>query len=104
MDEELGTSTRHPSPAGHGWSMDGCCLEITLMDGPPAPDVVLEILACRCKSNCKIFHCQCLANGLKCTPTCTLQSCDNFAEEDDHPDSNSDDEDIIENAYEDPIY
>ena len=35
MEEELGTSTRHPSPAGHRWSIDRGCLEITWMNGPP---------------------------------------------------------------------
>ena len=72
------------------------------MSGPPAPEVVLEFLACNCKKECKLPDCQCLANGLKCSPACTLQNCTNIAEnDDDQLDSSSEDEDMIQDMDDD---
>ena len=62
------------------------------MDGKPAPDAVLELLACRCTRSCKLASCVCLANGLKCTDICTLKECQNQVEDDEEIDLyNSDD-------------
>ena len=63
------------------------------MDGKPAPDAVLELLACRCTRSCKLPSCVCLANGLKCTDICTLKQCQNQVEGDEEIDLyNSDDD------------
>ena len=49
------------------------------MDGPPAPEAVLKLMSCTCVRVCREPKCPCLANGLKCTDLCKLQTCDNQA-------------------------
>lgn len=72
-----------PSPLEcKGWSLDDNGeLIITWMTGAPAPDVVLELLSCKCKKSCKVPSCQCLVNGLPCTQACFLQECENMKDE-----------------------
>jgi len=68
-----------PSPEGHGWVLnEEGQLIIQWMKGPPAPDVVLEFMSCKCSRVCSHPDCQCMANGLKCTEMCKLQTCDNM--------------------------
>ena len=68
-------------------------LQFEWMDEKPAPDAVLELLACRCTRSCKLPSCVCLANGLKCTDICTLKECQNQVEDDEEIDLyNSDDD------------
>ena len=52
-------------------------LVIDWMKGSPAPEAVLQLLACKRVRTCKLPDCTCLANGLKCTDMCRLQTCDN---------------------------
>ena len=69
-------------------------LQCHWMDGKPAPDAVLELLACRCTRSCKLPSCVCLANGLKCRDicNCTLKECQSQFEDDEEIDLyNSDD-------------
>jgi len=40
------------------------------MAGKPAPEAVLELLACRCPRSCTLSDYICLANVLTCTQTC----------------------------------
>ena len=71
-----------PDPEGHGWKRDESgILGIDWMEGMPAPDAVLEMMACRCKRVCKEGECVCLDKGLKCTPMCKLQNCGNMRDE-----------------------
>lgn len=56
---------------------------IDWMQGPPAPKAVLELMACMCARTCKLPDCSCLANKLKCTEMCKLQTCSNQWEDDD---------------------
>ena len=90
-----------PSPNGHGWTLrqDGS-LAIKWMNGDPAPDAVLEFLACKCKKACKLPSCVCLANGMPCTDMCTLALCDNRKEDDTSFDSSDDDEEEEEDTQE----
>ena len=67
----------HPSiqdPTMNGWMTgnDGK-LAINWMRTPPAPDIVLALIACKCVRVCKLPDCTCLNNGLKCTDLCKLQ-------------------------------
>ena len=62
-------------PAGIGWKMgssaeDESSLTIDWMDGKPAPEAVLELLACRCPRTCRRSDCVCVANVLTSTQTC----------------------------------
>ena len=49
---------------------DESSLPIDWMDGKPAPEAVLELLACRCPKSCRLSDCVCMANALTCTQTC----------------------------------
>ncbi len=59
-----------------GWTTyeDGK-LAVKWMHDSPAPDAVLELLACKCVRSCKLPQCTCLSNGLKYTDMCRLQTC-----------------------------
>ncbi|KAJ8364810.1 hypothetical protein SKAU_G00136410 [Synaphobranchus kaupii] len=91
-----------PEPNRHGWKTDDKgMLMLDWMRGPPAPMAVLELMACKCGRPCKLPDCSCLANKLKCTEMCKLQTCTNQREEDvevavtldDYDDDDNDDDD-----------
>ena len=68
----LESSPTVPSPTnGHGWNLLDGQLEICWLTGAPAPEVVLELMSCRCSRNCD-NDCPCVMNGLRCTPACEL--------------------------------
>lgn len=70
------------------------------MDGQPAPEAILDLLACNCARKCELPKCSCMANGLKCTDMCKLQDCENqasFYQEDEEIES--EDETEIECDY-----
>ena len=73
-------------------------LIIKWMVGLPAPEVVLDLLSCRCRNICKAPKCECIVNGLKCSDACNcyLENCSNLhisdETEDDQEQDTSDDE------------
>ena len=70
------------------------------MDGQPASQAVLDLLACNCTMKCSLPKCVCLSNGLKCTDMCRLQDCENQASSFESDDEESADGDIEELANE----
>ncbi|KAG1660201.1 hypothetical protein GQR58_022123 [Nymphon striatum] len=77
----LQNSPEIPSPTnGHGWNVVEGKLGLT---GAPAPDVVLELMSCKCPRRCN-ENCPCVVNGFSCTLACKLLDCDNMQEEDEH--------------------
>jgi hypothetical protein len=47
-----------PSPeSGHGWVLEDDHLVVEWMTGPPAPEVVLEFMACTCSKACTLPQC-----------------------------------------------
>lgn len=72
-------------------------LETVWMKGQPAPQVVLEFMACTCSKSCKIPKCQCITNGFKCSPVCRLQTCENMPPEDHEDEMSMSDNDSDEN-------
>ncbi|KAL8624539.1 hypothetical protein ACOMHN_005841 [Nucella lapillus] len=80
-----------PDPVGSGWTVERAdgkdILAIDWMNVQPAPDAVLELLACSCRKECATEVCVCLMNGLKCTDMCKLQTCDNQPPIDDTADT-----------------
>ena len=52
-------------------------LAIDWMDVLPAPEAVLDLLACSCSKKCTLPKCICVANGLNCTYMCKLLTCAN---------------------------
>ena len=66
-----------PSPIEYGWKLRKEDLVIDWTDEKAAPDTVLELLSCGCKTSCKTKRCTCVSNGLLCTDLCVCVSCDN---------------------------
>lgn len=80
-----------PTPHGQGWEVtDDSFISLKWLGSKPAPEEILEMLACVCKKSCTMDSCCCLKAGLKCTDMCTLV-CDNMAT-DDNPDTICDEE------------
>ena len=44
---------------------------------PPAPDVIVEMSLCRCKTPCNTMRCVCKKVGLICTEMCFCENCEN---------------------------
>ena len=82
-----------PSREGRGWKIEkeGPDLDVQLvvhwMTGQPAPQAILDLLACNCAKKCELPRCICMANGLE---MCRLQDCDNQADL-----ADDEDEDVI---------
>ena len=66
-----------PKSTDHGWIEEEGQLKIHWMRSQPAPDVVLDLLACKCARVWKLPSCTCLAIGLPSTDMCKLQTCSN---------------------------
>ena len=50
---------------------------------PPAPESIIELTVCGCKTCCNSNRCKCLKNGrLKCTEMCKCENCENVEAED----------------------
>ena len=70
----------------------------------PAPQVVMELIACKCSRVCKAPECQCVVNALKWSLACKNQFCDNMIDDnfednvDDTADEDESDYDDDENA------
>ena len=52
-------------------------LEIDWGSQPPAPEDVLQLLACHCSGACRQSQCHYLQNSLSCTDACNLFDCEN---------------------------
>ena len=68
-----------PSPHLHGWILRENQLYIDWMEQPPAPQGILELVSCGCKSDvsCTTGKCSCFKNGLPCTGCCCCLDCGN---------------------------
>ena len=88
-----------PSPAGKGWVLEsdksGQRLDIVWMSGMPAPNAVIELLACTCKRVCEGNACECILNGLRCSDLCRLADCSNQPDEESFPSQEDDDIDLL---------
>lgn len=83
----------HLKPEEWGWELLKERLMPTKTDKPPAPEKLLRLFRCNCKTDCDSKRCTCKCNGLECTPACGQcrgTSCSNSSkipvEEDDDDD------------------
>ena len=82
--EVLSACSSHSARPYQEWILDDDGkLAIHWMRSPPAPDAVLELLACKCVRSCKLSTCTCMAHGLACTDMCKLQPCSNQKQQED---------------------
>ena len=82
-----------PDPTqGHGWVMnEDNKLVIQWMTTPPAPEVVLGLMSCKCSRMCRPSDCSCILNGLKCTAACRMQTCSNMVHDEEELQQDSED-------------
>ena len=56
--------------------------EIRLYEGTPAPDAVVQMIACQCSHECKLNSFSCFDSVTKCIPLCKLPNCGNLTADD----------------------
>ncbi|CAG2255285.1 unnamed protein product [Mytilus edulis] len=59
------------SPSDWGWVLQGTSLCPIRTILPPAPDKLLHVIRCKCKSGCDTRRCTCRKNGLDCSSACS---------------------------------
>ena len=78
-------SPQLPDPKDHGWKWDNQhqLYDAIMTTLPPAPESIIELTECGCKTGCNTNRCKCLKNGgLKCTKMCKCYNCENVESED----------------------
>ena len=74
--------------SSYGWQLNGNPVMISQL---PAPDKMLELLHCGCKTGCGSGHCKCVRQETYCTALCLCENSDN-EESNMEDDLNEDDE------------
>lgn len=88
-----------PDPLENGFyrDKDGLLKPMTTED-LPAPEAIVEMINCRCKTSCSTLRCSCKTVDLTCTELCQCSAdCENDEDIQDistHSDTDDDDEDI----------
>ena len=57
-------------PREWGWKEEGGKYIPLLTDNPAAPEFLLNIIRCTCKTGCTSKRCRCVKHGLPCTEAC----------------------------------
>ena len=57
-------------PEGRGWVRDGKLLAPLLITKAPAPESLLELTTCKCKTSACLRNCSCNNKGVACTEGC----------------------------------
>ncbi|GFN73858.1 hypothetical protein PoB_000036400 [Plakobranchus ocellatus] len=57
-------------PEVWGWQLSSGRLDPCTTDLPPAPQLLLKMIRCNCKSDCRSKRCTCRKHGLKCSLAC----------------------------------
>ena len=79
-----------PLNFGYYKNTDGQILPVTTKV-LPAPQAVIELVRCRCKTDCSTLRCSCRKNNLPCTELCS--GCPNDEDSNIGNDTDSDDDD-----------
>lgn len=58
-------------PEDWDWQLQGGQLLPALTDLQPAPPVLLDIIRCKCKTDCSSSRCSCRKHGLECSSACS---------------------------------
>lgn len=62
--------SNHLPPDEWGWKVVNRQMLPVLTDIAPAPQELLEIIRCHCKSGCNTMRCSCRKNGMDCSTAC----------------------------------
>ena len=65
-----GKSVADLDPTEWGWTLKTGKLLPIEMSKPPAPDFLLKIIHCNCKTNCNNKKCSCRKNGIASSGGC----------------------------------
>ncbi|GFO02494.1 hypothetical protein PoB_002899900 [Plakobranchus ocellatus] len=57
-------------PEVWGWQLSSGRLDPCTTDLPPAPELLLKMIRCNCKSDCRSKRCTCRKHGLECSLAC----------------------------------
>lgn len=57
-------------PKHWGWKLENGILVPTKTHLPPAPEELLNIIRCNCKSSCESKRCNCKRHGIVCSMSC----------------------------------
>ncbi|CAG2252807.1 unnamed protein product [Mytilus edulis] len=71
IQEWTNDSVHMLSPSDWGWVLQGTSLCPIRTILPPAPDNLLHVIRCKCKSGCDTRRCTCRKNGLDCSSACS---------------------------------
>ena len=76
--------TSLPGPEDYGWKWDSknSLYEAIMTTLPPAPETIIHLTVCQCKTKCITNRCKCRKSGLKCSEMCQCQDCENDEDED----------------------
>ena len=67
-----------PKPCDYGWNLsDNGIYEAIIYNCSQAPESLIELILCACKSDCSIQRCQCKKSNLVCTDLCKCSGCVN---------------------------
>ena len=58
------------NPREWSWTERDNLFMPTMTDMPPAPNNLLELVWCACKTDCSTKKCTCRKHGLNCSPIC----------------------------------
>jgi hypothetical protein len=74
--------THLPPSTDYDWKLVDGQLKPVYCINPPAPEALLELCKCNCKTGCKGKACGCKKNQLHCTDMCRCgDKCQNMKEE-----------------------
>lgn len=76
------------NPVEHGWQISNNELVVNWMSKKPAPDELLTMVNCGCKTGCSSSRCTCNKSGLLCTDMCKCTNCINLLSDGDSDDDN----------------
>ena len=69
VQEWLGKADQF-DPEEWGWVCKNGKLFPAIVSLPPAPESLLTVIGCSCKTNCESRRCNCRTHGLKCSIAC----------------------------------
>lgn len=89
----------HLKPEEWGWEIKDSRLIPIMSNKPVAPEMLLKVIRCNCKSTskapCSTNICSCKKHGMKCMPSCGDcygEYCENAQKLDDDNDSDTDED------------
>ena len=75
-----------PPATNYYWELTDGKLNPVLCTNSPAPEALLELRSCNCKSGCQKRYCICNKNSLPCTEMCGCRdNCQNLHSNSDRP-------------------